>query len=117
MSAARDGKTYPQRPVPAEETDRAVQLAHQSVCQLRMSHREALKRLEQYGVRRSTGWISRVLSDFECDRCREGASQPAASQRPQPAPEPAPEPERKPARVHSWLPGAGSGYLTSSLDW
>jgi hypothetical protein len=70
VQRGRDGKRYPLRPVPPDETERARRLAHNLVCRDRLSTREAQRvMLEDHGVRRSLGSIHSDLAGFECDHC------------------------------------------------
>jgi hypothetical protein len=98
----RHGMMYPAHLPSEAERLRMVDLAHQMVCERRLSYRQAQLKLQEYGIVRSIGWLHKTIKLWEC---------PACAVEPEPEPEPA---DRPPGRPNVRQGGFG-GFLTDGL--
>ena len=100
----QDRKRYPAgMPITPAERARARVLAHNLVCRDRMAYREALETMRSYGVRRSLGWLVKIINGYDCGPSCQGS-------KPAPQPPAAPAEPVAPA-VHQRI----GGFLTDQV--
>jgi hypothetical protein len=99
VSRRGDNKLYPAQPLSREQRNRIRWLIHDLHCRGGLTVRAAQRvMLEQHGVRRSLGALSRDLTAFECKLCAD----PPGDQQPGP-----PADGQQPAYGSGW---AGAGW-------
>ncbi|MER5259747.1 hypothetical protein [Streptomyces sp. NPDC002855] len=68
-----DGKSYPGAWLSADDRTRLVGIAHRLSHEEGLSVRQIIARIaDDYGIRRSVGWVSTALRTWKCSGCSGG---------------------------------------------